>query len=198
MDDRAVGAAVTLEQLTHDYGTVRALDGLSLTVPVGSIFGFLGPNGAGKTTTIHILLGKALVGVLVAWGGMLLFLVLGLVSTNVAQWEGTVRWYAPLVAASDLSLSLLVTTLCTTTAVLISMRSATVQEAQQRLVAIFLVPPMLLQVGGFLLASRSRELIMAIDWARLFWVALIVLLALNALMIAVVTRRFERSRLIGA
>jgi hypothetical protein len=39
---------------------------------------------------------------------------------------------------------------------------------------------------------------MAIDWARLFWVALIVLLALNALMIAVVTRRFERSRLIGA
>jgi ABC-2 type transport system ATP-binding protein len=36
---------------------VRALDGLSLEVPKGIIFGFLGPNGAGKTTTINLLLG---------------------------------------------------------------------------------------------------------------------------------------------
>lgn len=34
-----------------------ALDGLSLTVRRGEIFGFLGPNGAGKTTTLKILLG---------------------------------------------------------------------------------------------------------------------------------------------
>jgi len=36
---------------------VRAVDGLSLEVPAGTIFGFLGPNGAGKTTTINLLLG---------------------------------------------------------------------------------------------------------------------------------------------
>ena len=35
----------------------RAVDGLTFTVPVGSIFGFLGPNGSGKTTTIKTLLG---------------------------------------------------------------------------------------------------------------------------------------------
>ena len=39
------------------YGTKAAVDGLDLTVPQGSFFGFLGPNGAGKTTTIHILIG---------------------------------------------------------------------------------------------------------------------------------------------
>ena len=40
------------------YGHVRALDGVDLTMPAGSIFGFLGPNGAGKTTTIKVLLGS--------------------------------------------------------------------------------------------------------------------------------------------
>ena len=39
------------------YGAKPAVDGLDLTVPAGSFFGFLGPNGAGKTTTIHILVG---------------------------------------------------------------------------------------------------------------------------------------------
>jgi len=39
--------------------TVRAVDGLDLTVPAGGVFGFLGPNGSGKTTTIRCLLGLA-------------------------------------------------------------------------------------------------------------------------------------------
>ncbi|GAA1466053.1 ABC transporter ATP-binding protein [Microbacterium thalassium] len=45
--------------LDKHYGSVRALDGLDLTVAAGQIHGFLGPNGAGKTTTIRILLGLA-------------------------------------------------------------------------------------------------------------------------------------------
>jgi ABC-2 type transport system ATP-binding protein len=49
--------AIFSENLTRDFGAVRALDGVSLEVPAGTIFGFLGPNGAGKTTTINILLG---------------------------------------------------------------------------------------------------------------------------------------------
>lgn len=44
--------------LTREFpGGVRALDGLTLEVPAGIVFGFLGPNGAGKTTTIRLLLG---------------------------------------------------------------------------------------------------------------------------------------------
>lgn len=55
---------VEIDGLTKDYETgfwrkkrVRALDGLSLSVAPGQIFGFLGGNGAGKTTTIKILMG---------------------------------------------------------------------------------------------------------------------------------------------
>jgi len=49
--------AINIENITREFGAVRALDDLSMVVPSGIIFGFLGPNGAGKTTTIRILLG---------------------------------------------------------------------------------------------------------------------------------------------
>jgi len=42
---------------SYNKGTVRAVDGLDLTVNPGEIFGFLGPNGAGKTTTIKLIVG---------------------------------------------------------------------------------------------------------------------------------------------
>ncbi|HEY5628432.1 MAG TPA: ABC transporter ATP-binding protein [Candidatus Limnocylindrales bacterium] len=49
--------AIRTEDLTREFGSLRAVDGVSLEVPAGSIFGFLGPNGSGKTTTIRLLLG---------------------------------------------------------------------------------------------------------------------------------------------
>ena len=51
--------AVRTEELRKVFGSFLALDGLSLSVEEGTIFGFLGPNGAGKTTTIRILTGLA-------------------------------------------------------------------------------------------------------------------------------------------
>ena len=49
--------AIELDHLVVAYGAHAAVNGLSLTVPAGAIFGFLGPNGAGKTTTIKAMLG---------------------------------------------------------------------------------------------------------------------------------------------
>src|SRR5579864_1269272 len=49
-------APITIRGLTKRYGSVRAVDNLSLDVEPGEILGFLGLNGAGKTTTIRILL----------------------------------------------------------------------------------------------------------------------------------------------
>jgi ABC-2 type transport system ATP-binding protein len=48
--------AVSLRSLSKHYGQVRAVDGISLEVRTGEVFGFLGLNGAGKSTTIRILL----------------------------------------------------------------------------------------------------------------------------------------------
>ena len=53
----ADSAAVEAIDLVKEFGETRAVDGVSLTVPTGSIYGLLGPNGAGKTTTLRILLG---------------------------------------------------------------------------------------------------------------------------------------------
>jgi ABC-2 type transport system ATP-binding protein len=49
--------AFQLENITHRFGKVLALNGLSLAVQQGEIYGFLGRNGAGKTTTLRMLMG---------------------------------------------------------------------------------------------------------------------------------------------
>jgi ABC-2 type transport system ATP-binding protein len=51
--------AIHCEGLSKRYGSVHALDRLSLDVPSGTIYGLLGPNGAGKTTLIRLLTGLA-------------------------------------------------------------------------------------------------------------------------------------------
>jgi ABC-2 type transport system ATP-binding protein len=47
--------AIYAEGLVKTYGDVRALDGVDLDVPEGTVLGLLGPNGAGKTTTVRVL-----------------------------------------------------------------------------------------------------------------------------------------------
>ncbi len=49
-------AAVRLTGVTKTFGKLKAVDDLSLEVPVGSVYGFIGPNGSGKTTTIRMIL----------------------------------------------------------------------------------------------------------------------------------------------
>ena len=51
--------AIETSGLTKTFGDQNAVNGISLAVPRGSVFGFLGPNGSGKTTTIRMLLGLA-------------------------------------------------------------------------------------------------------------------------------------------
>jgi ABC-2 type transport system ATP-binding protein len=64
--NNSVVAALEFREVTKEYASgvfrkkrFRALDGFSVAVEPGEIFGFLGPNGAGKTTAIHIALGLA-------------------------------------------------------------------------------------------------------------------------------------------
>jgi ABC-2 type transport system ATP-binding protein len=50
-------AAFVLENVAYKFGSIIALDGLSLSVRQGEVYGFLGRNGAGKTTTLRLLMG---------------------------------------------------------------------------------------------------------------------------------------------
>lgn len=50
-------AVIQVSDLSKSYGAVRALDGLSLSIPRGGVYGVLGPNGAGKSTLFRVLLG---------------------------------------------------------------------------------------------------------------------------------------------
>jgi ABC-2 type transport system ATP-binding protein len=52
-----MGVSVSIQQVVKNFGSLRALDGVSLEIAEGEFFGLLGPNGAGKTTLISCLAG---------------------------------------------------------------------------------------------------------------------------------------------
>lgn len=47
---------IELTDIRKSFGKVKAVDGLSLSVPAGTVYGFIGPNGSGKTTTIRMIM----------------------------------------------------------------------------------------------------------------------------------------------
>jgi len=49
-------AALELKNVTKTFGSVTAVEGLDLAIPVGGLYGFIGPNGAGKTTAIRMIM----------------------------------------------------------------------------------------------------------------------------------------------
>src|ERR1041384_4879921 len=49
-------SAIQIRSVTKRFGSVTAVDQLTLDVPDGSIYGFIGPNGSGKTTTIRMIM----------------------------------------------------------------------------------------------------------------------------------------------
>jgi ABC-2 type transport system ATP-binding protein len=55
MSTQSSGPAIETAGLVKTFGETRAVDGVDLTVPAGTVYGVLGPNGAGKTTTVKML-----------------------------------------------------------------------------------------------------------------------------------------------
>jgi ABC-2 type transport system ATP-binding protein len=55
MREPATGLAIEASGLVKTFGPTRALDGIDLAVPAGTVYGLLGPNGAGKTTAVRVL-----------------------------------------------------------------------------------------------------------------------------------------------
>ena len=49
--------AIDVQSISKSFGSLRAVEDLSFTVPNGVVTGFLGPNGAGKSTAMRLMLG---------------------------------------------------------------------------------------------------------------------------------------------
>ncbi|MBN1484606.1 MAG: ABC transporter permease subunit [Chloroflexia bacterium] len=143
-----------------------------------------------------ILFGKLGLAVAVSWGTTLLVLLLSLVTVNVTHWQGHILFYRPAVALADLVFSLLVTVLIASTGVLISLHTATAQEAAQMLMAAFMLPPMVLAVVAFLFSNEIHAFMATQSPGQILLAAGILLALLDLAVVALVRARFRRARLV--
>lgn len=149
-----------------------------------------------------ILYGKLIATLAYGWGVTLILIGVSLIVANLVAWQGTFRFYPPLLLIANVAMSLLMSGLVASLGVLISLRSATVQGAQQALTGALLIPLMLLQIGPIVLMSlmpNGRELInqmLKVDFATVVSVLSGVLLLLNFGLFAAALARFKRARLI--
>ena len=157
---------------------------------------------ASRLSDRAILFGKIITSVAFGWGVTLILLAIGLVTVNVAHWDGHILFYKPSILLADLALSFLVAMLTAGAGVLFSLRAATAQEAQQTLMAVLLIPPMILQFGLFAILgsgsgkARLQEVLATLSFEQVILVIVAVLLALDAVLLMAAMSRFKRARLI--
>jgi ABC-2 type transport system permease protein len=155
----------------------------------------LGTLLASRLPDRAILFGKVAVSIAFAWGVTLAALLVGLVTVNVAHWEGKLLLLTPTIALADLALSLLLAALATGAGILISLRSNTVQEAQQTLAAVLLFPPMVLGMILMALQDQVRELVGAFKGEQIVLIVIVVLAVIDVVIFVAVMTRFQRSRM---
>ena len=143
-----------------------------------------------------ILYGKWLLSVIFAWGVTIVFLLVGLVTVNIKFWDGEILFYSPLLITANLTISLLMATTVAGTGVLISLRSATVQQATQVLMMIFLVPLIVVQAASMLFLRQMIEYFETLDAVQLLVITVAVLLVIDIAVNLAALMRFRRSKLI--
>jgi ABC-2 type transport system permease protein len=150
-----------------------------------------------------ILFGKIGIAVCFASVSALGTVLLGLVTVNVTHWGGRPLLYPPMVIVADLLTSLLMATLSATMGVFVSLRAATVRQAEQDIMALLAGGSMLLALAPTLalrtipgLEARFAELLTSLNVTHFALVLLGVLIALDAAFLLAAMRRFQRARLI--
>jgi len=149
---------------------------------------------ASRISDRAILLGKVIATVGYAWGMALVGLLLGLVLVNVFRGHGSWAFYHPLdVFLEALALSLLSTVLGASAGVLISLRSATVRQAQQ----ILGIGTLVLIFGGiFALQALPASFVSSLSYSQFLLLVIAVLAVLDAILLGLSLVSFQRSRLI--
>ena len=157
---------------------------------------------ASRLSDRAILFGKIITSVTFGWGITLVLLLIGLVTANIANWGGPILFYKPSIFLADLTFSFLIAMLTAGAGVLFSLRAATAQEAQQTLMAVLLIPPMILQFALFAILSsesaeaRFREVLGTLSFEQVILVIVVVLLVLDVVLLMAAMARFKRARLV--
>jgi ABC-2 type transport system permease protein len=150
-----------------------------------------------------ILFGKLIVPVVLGIAAMLAVLVLGLIAANIASWDGSVRFYDPVVIVPDVIIGSEVAIAAAAGGVAISLRARRVQDAQQTLSMMLMLPAMaaglllfvVMQLTGGVPAAAQR-LEGTSGWVIALFVIALLALA-DVLLLGSARRRFRRSRLIA-
>lgn len=150
-----------------------------------------------------IFFGKLGLAIAYGWLATLLILLVSVVVVNMLFWEGRIMFYEPGILLADVVASFLMSCLTASLGVLISLRSATTQGAQQALMFTLLIPLMALQLIPVVLTSLVpngreifRQLIEETNFGTLILVVVAVLVVIDAGLLLAATARFKRSRLI--
>jgi ABC-2 type transport system permease protein len=140
-----------------------------------------------------ILLGKIVATVAYAWGMGVLSLLLGLVLVNLFRMQGRWMFYPADLLLETLALSLLTSVLGASAGVLISMRAATVRQAQQ----ILSVGTLVLFFGGIIaLQALPKNFVSSLSPNQIVLLAMAVIAVLDAILLGLSLVSFQRSRLI--
>lgn len=148
-----------------------------------------------------ILFGKMIVSLVYGFGMTIFLLAMSLVVVNLLSWNGRFQFYQMDILLIDLAWSLLFSALIVALGNLISLRSATVQSAQQLLMMAFIIPIFGIQAVVFLLPSflpmeNIREFLAGINFNQILLVFLGVILLADIGLLWAAMSRFKRSRLI--
>jgi ABC-2 type transport system permease protein len=157
---------------------------------------------ASRLSDRAILFGKVLLAILFGWGMALVVLIVSLITVNVLHWDGGFLFYKPVMALVDLIVSLLIAGLVANLGVLISLRSATAQGAQQALMTALMVPLLVLQIVPVVMMSvvpdgdEILERWLAVDFEPIAIIIIAFLTVVNMGLLLGAIARFQRARLI--
>lgn len=154
---------------------------------------------ASRLSDRAILIGKILSAMAYGWGITLIGILVGLVTINAANWSSNLQFFPPLIGVALLTSSFLVAWLAADLGIIISLRAASVRQAQQTLSVAFLlffIPLLLLPMLPDSLRLPVQAALTNIDFQSVVTAVIIILLSLDLGLLLVAFRRFKRSQLV--
>jgi ABC-2 type transport system permease protein len=156
---------------------------------------------ASRLSDRSILIGKICSAIVYGWGITLIGILVALVTVNISNWNGEFLFFPPMIGLAIFTLSFLVAWLAAGIGVMVSLRAASVRQAQQTLSVAFLVlfiPLLLLPLLPDELRVTAQNALTGIDLQMVIIIVTLSLLLVDLVLLAVAFRRFKRADLILA